>query len=156
MAVWNDHGEVKQAGKTRFTSKSMALTLSDHSATHVDAPCHFNPDPKAATIDEVPLENFYTEAICLDLSHAPLKHEISVAEMEEALKASGQQIKKRDTVLIETPAAWATSLIPVRRVTSAVIRPARSVCPGRPWASSAARRRRSSPARGPSRSRQPR
>ena len=101
MAVWNDHGEVKQARKTRFTSKSMALTLSDHSATHVDAPCHFNPDPKAATIDEVPLENFYTEAICLDLSHAPLKHEISVAEMEEALKASGQQIKKRDTVLIE-------------------------------------------------------
>jgi kynurenine formamidase len=101
MAVWNDHGEVKQAGKTRFTSKSMTLTLSDHSTTHVDAPCHFNPDPKAASIDEVPLENFYTEAICLDLSHVPLKHEISVAEMEEALKASGQQIKKRDTVLIE-------------------------------------------------------
>src|SRR5689334_18534938 len=62
MAVWNDHGEVKTAGKTRFTSKSMALTLSDHSTTHVDAPCHFNPDPKAPSIDEVPLENFYTEA----------------------------------------------------------------------------------------------
>jgi kynurenine formamidase len=101
MAVWNDHGEVKTAGKTRFTSKSMALTLSDHSATHVDAPCHFNPDPKAASIDEVPLENFYTEAICLDLSHVPLKHQITVSEMEEALKASGQQIKKRDTVLID-------------------------------------------------------
>jgi kynurenine formamidase len=101
MAVWNDHNEVKSAGKTRFTSKAMALTLSDHSGTHVDAPCHFNPDPKAASIDEVPLENFYTEAICLDLSHVPLKHEISVAEMEEALKASGQQIKKRDTVLLE-------------------------------------------------------
>ena len=57
--------------------------------------------PRRPTIDELPLENFYTEAICLDLSHVPLKHEISVAEMEEALKASGQQIKKRDTVLIE-------------------------------------------------------
>ena len=101
MAVWNDHGEVKSAGTTRFTSKAMALTLSDHSGTHVDAPCHFNPDPKAASIDQVPLEDFYTEAICLDLSHVPLKHEINVAEMEEALKASGQQIKKRDTVLIE-------------------------------------------------------
>ena len=51
MAVWNDHGEVKSAGTTRFTSKAMALTLSDHSGTHVDAPCHFNPDPKAASID---------------------------------------------------------------------------------------------------------
>src|SRR2546423_11891081 len=101
MGVWNDHSEVKSAGKTRFTSKAMALTLSDHSGTHVDAPCHFNPDPKAASIDQVPLEDFYTEAICLDLSHVPLKHEINVAEMEEALKASGQQITKRDTVLIE-------------------------------------------------------
>jgi kynurenine formamidase len=48
----------------------------------------------------VPLENFYTEAICLDLSHVPLKHEITVAEMEAALVNSGQQIKPRDTVLI--------------------------------------------------------
>jgi kynurenine formamidase len=101
MGVWNDHSEVKSAGMTRFTSKALALALSDHSGTHVDAPCHFNPDLKAASIDEVPLENFYTEAICLDISHVPLKHEISVAAMEEALQVSGQQIKQRDTVLIE-------------------------------------------------------
>ncbi len=48
----------------------------------------------------MPLEDFFTEAICLDLSHVPLKHEITVAEMEEALAKSGQAIKKRDTVLI--------------------------------------------------------
>jgi kynurenine formamidase len=98
--VWNDHSEIKTAGATRFTSKALYLSLSDHAGTHVDAPCHFNPDPKAASIDQVPLEDFYTEAICLDLSHVPLKHEISVAEMEEALAASGQTIKPRDTVLI--------------------------------------------------------
>ena len=101
MAVWNDHGEVKSAGKTRFTSKSMALTLSDHSGYARRCPLSLQSGSQGGSIDEVPLENFYTEAICLDLSHAPLKHEISVAEMEEALKASGQQIKKRDTVLIE-------------------------------------------------------
>ena len=101
MGVWNDHNEIKQAGATRFTSKAYALSLSDHAGTHVDAPCHFNPDPQAKSIDEVPLENFYTEAICLDLSHVPLKHEITVAEMEQALTRSGQAIKPRDTVLIE-------------------------------------------------------
>lgn len=100
MTVWNDHNEIKRAGKTEFTSKALSIALSDHAGTHVDAPCHFNPDPKAASIDQVPLENFYTEAICLDLSHVPLKHEITVAEMEAALAKSGQQIKKRDTVLI--------------------------------------------------------
>ncbi|MCC8977869.1 cyclase family protein [Bradyrhizobium acaciae] len=101
MGVWNDHDEIKQAGATRFTSKSWALSLSDHSGTHVDAPCHFNPDPRAPSIDQIPLEDFYTEAICLDLSHAPLRHEITVAKMEEALVRSGQQIRPRDTVLIE-------------------------------------------------------
>lgn len=100
MTVWNDHKEIKSAGQTRFASKSLSLSLSDHSATHVDAPCHFNPAPDAPSIDEVPLEDFYTEAICLDLSHVPLKHETTVAEMEAALAASGQEIKPRDTVLL--------------------------------------------------------
>ena len=55
MTVWNDHTEVKKAGNTEFTSKSLTLSISDHSATHVDAPCHFNPSPEAASIDEVPV-----------------------------------------------------------------------------------------------------
>ena len=100
VTVWNDHSEVKRAGKTEFTSKALALSLSDHSGTHVDAPVHFDPRPGALTIDQVPLENFYTEAICLDLSHVPLKHAITVPEMEEALRRSGQEIRSRDTVLI--------------------------------------------------------
>jgi kynurenine formamidase len=100
MTVWNDHDEIKKAGATEFSSKACYLSLSDHAGTHVDAPCHFNSDPAAASIDQVPLENFYTEAICLDLSHVPLKHQITVAEMEAELAESGQEIKPRDTVLI--------------------------------------------------------
>ncbi|WP_375764183.1 cyclase family protein [Bradyrhizobium sp. Pha-3] len=101
MGVWNDHSEIKQSGATRFSSKSWALSLSDHSGTHVDAPCHFNPDPDAPSIDRIPLEDFYTGAICLDLAHVPLRHEITASEMEEALIRSGQQIRPRDTVLID-------------------------------------------------------
>ena len=100
MTVCNDHDEIKKAGATAFSSKACYLSLSDHAGTHVDAPCHFNSDPAAASIDQVPLENFYTEAICLDLSHVPLKHEVTLAEMEAALAESGQEIKPRDTVLI--------------------------------------------------------
>ncbi|MBI4182731.1 MAG: cyclase family protein [Proteobacteria bacterium] len=100
MTVWNDHSEIKQAGATRFSSKAFALSMSDHSGTHVDAPVHFDSRPGARSIDQVPLENFYTEAICLDLSHVPLKHSVTVAEMEAALKKSGQEIRKGDTVLI--------------------------------------------------------
>ncbi len=100
VTVWNDHSEKKVAGNTVFTSKSLSLALSDHSTTHVDAPVHFDPRPGALSIDQVPLEKFYTEAICLDLSHIPLKHAATVPEMEAALAKSGQEIRKGDTVLI--------------------------------------------------------
>lgn len=99
-AVWYDHSEIKQAGATKFSSKALYLSMSDHAGTHVDAPSHFNADPKAATIDEMPLENFYTEAFCLDLGNLPLRHEATVDEMKAALEKSGQTIKPRDTVMI--------------------------------------------------------
>ena len=100
ITVWDDHDNKFTAGETTFSSKALSLSFSDHAGTHVDAPIHFDDRPGAATIDEVPLENFITPGICLDLSHIPLKHAISVAEMEEALAKSGQEIKPKDTVLV--------------------------------------------------------
>src|SRR4051794_26152702 len=50
ITVWGDHSEKKVAGNTVFTSKALALSLSDHSGTHVDAPVHFDPRPGAASI----------------------------------------------------------------------------------------------------------
>jgi kynurenine formamidase len=100
VTVWGDHSEKKIAGNTTFTSKALSVALSDHAGTHVDAPVHFDPRPGALSIDQVPLENFFTSAICLDLSHVPLKHAITVPEMQAALDKSGQEIRARDTVLI--------------------------------------------------------
>jgi kynurenine formamidase len=100
ITVWDDHDKKVTAGNTTFSSKALSVSFSDQCGTHVDAPAHFDPRPGAKSIDEVPLENFYTSAFRLDLSHVPLKHAITVKEMEEALKKSGQEIKPKDTVLI--------------------------------------------------------
>jgi kynurenine formamidase len=100
VTVWGDHSEKKYAGNTVFTSKALSIAFSDHAGTHVDAPVHFDSRPGAASIDEVPLEKFYTPAICLDLSHVPLKHSITVPEMAAALEKSGQEIRQGDTVLL--------------------------------------------------------
>jgi len=100
MTVWSDHSDKRVAGNTVFSSKALSIAFSDHCGTHVDAPVHFDPRPDALSIDEVPLENFYTEAICLDLSHVPLKHAITVREMQAALEDSRHEIRPRDTVLI--------------------------------------------------------
>src|SRR5215470_11781882 len=100
ITTFSTHDEVREAEGYKFSSATMALVLGDHAGTHVDAPKHFNADPKAKSIDEMPLENFFTEAVCLDLSHKPLKSDISIADLEKAEAAAGVTIKPRDTVLL--------------------------------------------------------
>jgi kynurenine formamidase len=99
MTAWDTH-QPKTAGKTTLRSASYYISMSDHAGTHIDAPKHFDPTPGALSVDRMPLTDFYTEAICLDLSHVELKASISVSEMEDALTKSGQQIKDGDTVLL--------------------------------------------------------
>lgn len=100
MTVWNDHSEPKTAGNTTFSSKALSIAFSDHAGSHVDAPVHFDPRPDALSIDQMPLEKFYTSAFCIDLSHVPLKTSATLEEVQEAVKKSGQTIQKGDTVLI--------------------------------------------------------
>ena len=78
------HDEVREADGYGFSSATMALVMGDHAGTHVDAPKHFNAEPSATSIDQVPLENFFTEAVCLDLSHKPLKSDISIEDLQKA------------------------------------------------------------------------
>ena len=54
---------------TGFSYRANLMILSDHASTHVDAFTHFDPDPDAATIDQMPLDLFCGDAVCLDLSH---------------------------------------------------------------------------------------
>ncbi|KAK9235217.1 kynurenine formamidase [Lipomyces kononenkoae] len=99
ITPWDTHQPMK-AGNTIFRTASYAISFSDHAGTHVDAPKHFDPTPGALSIDEMPIEDFYTSAICLDLSHVELKAAISVVEMEEAMAKSGEEIRAGDTVLL--------------------------------------------------------
>ncbi|KAK9364357.1 putative cyclase-domain-containing protein, partial [Lipomyces kononenkoae] len=99
MTPWDTH-QPMVAGNATFRSSSYYISMSDHAGTHVDAPKHFDPAPGALSVDQMPLSDFYTEGVCLDLSHAELGAGITVEEMEAALAASGQEIKQGDTVLL--------------------------------------------------------
>src|SRR3984957_11598734 len=96
ISVWYVHSEKKRAGNTDFSSKALSISFSDHAGTHVDAPVHFDSRPDAASIDQMPLKNFYTSGICLDLTPVPLRHSVTVPEMEAALAKSGQEIRPGD------------------------------------------------------------
>jgi kynurenine formamidase len=100
VTPFGTHDEVRVADGYEFSSATMALVIGDHAGTHVDAPLHFDARPGAATIDQIPLENFFLDAVCLDLSHKPLKSDISIEDLEKAESAAGVQIGKNDMVLL--------------------------------------------------------
>jgi kynurenine formamidase len=82
------------------------LKISSHLGTHVDAPWHYGSTCEgkpAKTVDEIPLEELFCDAVVLDLSHkkgsgAP----IEVSDLQAALQKADYKIKKGDAVLIRT------------------------------------------------------
>jgi kynurenine formamidase len=100
IAPFSTHAEVREVDGYAFSSAVMSLNMGDHSGTHVDAPVHFDAREGAATIDEMPLERFFTEAVCLDLSHKELRSDITIADLEAAERAAGVTIQAGDTVLL--------------------------------------------------------
>jgi kynurenine formamidase len=100
LAPFSTHEEKREADGYIFSSAVLSLNMGDHSGTHVDAPLHFDERPGAKDISEMPLENFFTEAVCLDLSHKPLKSDISVEDLQAAEAAANIEIRPGDTVLL--------------------------------------------------------
>ena len=78
------------------------LELGEHTGTHVDAINHMARQYRGQSIDTMPLTMFYTEGICLDLSHKGLRELIEPADLESALAGAGLEIKPGDTVLLYT------------------------------------------------------
>lgn len=76
--------------------------LGEHTGTHVDAISHMAREYREQTIETMPLEMFYTEGICLDLSRKKLSELIETADLERALVESNLEIKPGDTVLLNT------------------------------------------------------
>ena len=67
ITPFGTHEEMREADGYKFSAATLSIAMGDHSGTHVDAPAHFDARPGAKGIDEMPLENFFTEAVCLDL-----------------------------------------------------------------------------------------
>ena len=82
--------------------KANRLVLSEHTGSHVDAFNHMGYPYHGKSIDTMPLTMFYTEGICLDLSHKDLLEIITPDDLQQALLDANLQIKPGDTVLLYT------------------------------------------------------
>jgi kynurenine formamidase len=78
------------------------LEMGEHTGTHVDAINHMARPHRGQSIDTMPLTMFYTEGLCLDLSHKGRLDLMETADLERALSKAGLEIKPGDTVLLHT------------------------------------------------------
>ena len=78
------------------------LEMGEHTGTHVDAFNHMARQFRGQSMDTMPLTMFYTEGICLDLSHKGLRELIEVEDLARALSDAKLGIKPGDTVLLYT------------------------------------------------------
>jgi len=103
MTMHNTHEQWdNDTESNEITPSVYKLELGEHTGTHVDALNHMAKEHKDISIDAMPLSQFYTQGICLDLSHKGLKELISASDIQEACKKDNLEIKKNDTVLLYT------------------------------------------------------
>lgn len=74
-----------------------------HSSTHVDAPYHYNSTIQgkpAQTVDELPLEWFFSDGVVLDMTHKNDGDPMTAHEARAALDKIGYTLKPLDIVLV--------------------------------------------------------
>ncbi len=84
------------------------VELITHNGTHLDAPYHFhstmNKGEKAITIDEVPLEWCFQNAVKLDFRHFEDGYVVTVNDVKEELRRINHELLPLDIVLVNTRA----------------------------------------------------
>lgn len=100
--IWDHdtHESTRTPGGYSWMSKG--IIMCDHGPTHVDAINHLDASPDAPSIDQIPLENFITSGVCLDVSFVEQGKYITKDALQKACAKAGLTIQKGDTVLLYT------------------------------------------------------
>lgn len=83
------------------------VTLITHNGTHLDAPYHFHSTAngkRAITIDEVPLEWCFQNAVKLDFRHFPDGYVVTVEDVQAELTRIAYTLQPLDIVVVNTRA----------------------------------------------------
>jgi kynurenine formamidase len=96
------HDETRERFEGGFSFQTNGFMLNDNGPTHVDSFSHLDPQPDAPSIDQMPLDLFYGDAICLDVSGHPPRTDIDPADLDAALDRSGVELRRGDIVLFYT------------------------------------------------------
>ncbi len=76
-----------------------------HDSTHIDAPWHYNSEiqgQRGASVEELPLEWFFSDGVVLDMTHKADGDPMTVEETQNELARIGYTLKPLDIVLVRT------------------------------------------------------
>jgi kynurenine formamidase len=88
-----------------FSYQSLGILVCDHGPTHVDALSHLDPRDGAPTIDRMPLDTFWGEGTCLDVSDVPPREYCTAERLDRALAESPAELRPGDVLLLRTGTA---------------------------------------------------
>lgn len=77
------------------------MIVSEHGPTHVDAFSHLDPT-SGESIEEIPLERFYGDAVGLDISDVAPSEFVGPDALRAAAEAGGVSVREGDAVLLHT------------------------------------------------------
>lgn len=100
MMVNQTHDGWRERFGTKVGFEAHNWVMSEHTGTHTDAILEYVEG--GASIERMPLEYFYGQAVCLDVSHIRHPDWITPESLEEALERSGQEIRAGDIALLHT------------------------------------------------------
>lgn len=90
------HEETAPRFTSGFSFQTLGFMLNDNGPTHVDSFSHLDPDPDAATIDQMDLHLFHGPAVCLDVSSVPEQTDITADHLDAAEAQAGLAIDPGD------------------------------------------------------------
>ena len=91
----------RRAGSTDEHPNVRSILVSEHGPTHVDSLSHLDPT-NDGTIDRIPLERFYGDAVGLDVSHLSPDEYITVETLETALAEADLELRSGDAITLHT------------------------------------------------------
>lgn len=95
------HLKAQRQGDDEQHPMTRTMIVSEHGPTHVDSIDHLDPTSELS-IDNMPMEWFYGDAICLDLSDIEYPDHITSDRIQKELDRTGLEIPDGGTVLLDT------------------------------------------------------
>lgn len=95
------HLRAERKGYEEEQSMNRTMIVSEHGPTHVDSIDHLDPTSDLS-IDKMPLDWFYGDAIGLDVSHVNYPDPITVKDIQTRLDERNLELQEGDIVTFET------------------------------------------------------